>query len=600
MISLRKRLWLGFGGVLLILAVVCAMSVAVLTRYSNDLEAVMRENYHSITYCDQMKSALGKLEETAAGAARNERELLTREQADAIAAAFRADAETQIRNSFLPGEVETSRQVLDQFNQYHGYYLQLYARDRSPWDTYVTQLRDRYASIMTSLQQISDMNLRNMATVNARLTASGTRVRNTLVIVAALGVIMAAAYVTIVATSILSQLKDVTRSAVQIQAGNLDLQLDVRSKDELGQLAAAFNDMTAKLRQFRRDDQDRLTRTRRTTQLAIDSLLEPVLVADPQGRIEIANRAATRLLGIETDQNVAAARWLADLHHGVVAGEVPTTEGYKSAIQVFDDGKELFLLPRAVPMVDDAGKTIGVTIILLDVTQLRHADELKSGLLSTVSHELRTPLTGLQMSVHLLLDPAVGDLTDKQRELLTTAVDCSDRLYRVIDHLLNVSRIEAGKLPLNLQPVSPADLIQQACDTHRDEFKQAQIELATAVPANLPRISVDPASIQYVFTNLLSNARKYSPAGTRVTVGASATHDGVTFSVFDAGPGIPEQYRQLVFEKFFRIPNPGGPSGAGLGLSIAREIVLAHGGRLYVHDHAMAGSDFRFTIPLAV
>jgi len=399
----------------------------------------------------------------------------------------------------------------------------------------------------------------------------------------------------------LSQLKAVTHSAGQIEAGNLDLTVDVQSNDEIGQLASAFNSMAAKLREFKKKDETKLIRTQQTTQLAIDSLPEPVMVVNLEGRIELANTAASRLVSIKPDESLtdASPAWLRELYSQTMTGQMPPADGYKSAIQVFDGDAEVFLLPRAVAMKDTIGQTIGVTIILVNVTQLRHADELKSDLVSTVSHELRTPLTGLQMSVHMLEDPLLGELNARQRELVGTAVGCTDRLFRVIDHLLSISRIESGKVPLQVQPTSPAELISQACALQQKAFDERQIVLAVTIAPDLPAILADVASVQYVFANLLSNALKYTPPYGQVTVSAQATGREVRFVVADTGPGIPEEFQDSVFEKFFRIPTASGPSGAGLGLSIAREIVLAHGGTIRVQTSSVGGSEFIFTLPMA-
>jgi len=600
MMSLRKRLWMGFGGVLLILATVCILSVGLINRYNSELHRVMRQNHDSLVYCDEMQLAVHRLHESATQAAIVGSAPLTHSDVQSELKRFETNMALQVNNSYLPGELEGSRQLGTYFNTYRTRYLAVRAGTTRP-SGIDDILESNYQSMMQSLEVLSTMNLRNMASVNQDLQNAGFRVRNTVIILAAVGLLVTVAYIVLVARTMLAQLKALTQSAEHIAGGDLDATVPVRSQDEFGQLANTFNTMASKLREFRRDDEAKLTRTRHTTQQAIDSLLEPVLVTDPQGRIEIANRAATRLFGLKTGHTVAdAPAWLAELHRSVMSGEVSAAEGYESAIQVFDKGQELFLLPGAVPMYDASGQTIGVTIILLNVTQLRHADELKSGLLSTVSHELRTPLTGLQMSVNLLQEPEIGELNAKQRELLSTAIVSSDRLYRVIEHLLSISRIESGKVPLQLQNVAPSTLVWQACDAHQAALADRKIELVVNVPTDLPEVKVDPASVHYVFTNLLSNARKYTPPGGRITVSAREEDESVVFSVADTGPGIPLEYQQSVFEKFFRIPTPDGPTGAGLGLSIAREIVIAHGGAIEVKTPDGGGSDFQFKLPKSV
>src|SRR5262249_50317667 len=148
----------------------------------------------------------------------------------------------------------------------------------------------------------------------------------------------------------------------------------------------------------------------------------------------------------------------------------PEPQGYRAAVHFFDNGEERFLLPRAVPMLDSAHRVIGVTVILVDVTRLRHADELKSAFVSTVSHELRTPLTSVRMTVNMLADATFGPLTGKQRQLVKAARDDSERLYKIIDNLLNMSRIESGRARFQFQRLTAQHIINQALEPLRDSF----------------------------------------------------------------------------------------------------------------------------------
>jgi len=274
-------------------------------------------------------------------------------------------------------------------------------------------------------------------------------------------------------------------------------------------------------------------------------------------------------------------------------------EGYAAAIQLFDAGKERFLLPRAVPMLDERGELIGITVILVDLTALRHADELKSGLVSTVSHELRTPLTALRMAVLMLDEQKVGSLTAKQTTLLRTALVQSERLYQIIDNLLDMSRIESGRAQFDFRRTTPAQIIQAAIAAFRQGFAERNVALDADLPETLPDVMADPTYVGHVLGNLLSNALKFTPARGRVRVAAFAAPDSVAFVVADTGPGIAPQHSGRVFEKFFRVPQRSGPSGIGLGLAIAKEIVEAHGGRISFKNGAGGGAEFQFTIPCA-
>jgi signal transduction histidine kinase/HAMP domain-containing protein len=425
-------------------------------------------------------------------------------------------------------------------------------------------------------------------------------VRDALIALSAAGLVLGTLFVAGIGASILNSLDALRRSAGAIQEGNLDHMVDVRSKDEIGQLGQAFNLMAARLREYRLIDTQRLQRTQQTTQLAIDSLPDAVFVIGPSGSIEISNRTALQHFAIAPGSTVSSLnlRWLNQLYDDVVNQKTPPeNDGYKSAIQLFDSGQERFLLPRAVRMTSDDGSILGVTVILVDVTALRRADELKSGLVSTVSHELRTPLTSMRMGILLLAQERLGPLNPKQLQSLELVREDSERLYRTIENLLNISRMEAGRAQFQFVPIEPREIVSQAVASIERAAEDKQLNVQVDVAEGLPAVKADLASSVTALANYLANAVKFTPAEGTITVSAQADGESVLFAVTDSGPGIASEYQPRLFEKFYRVPSAAGPSGAGLGLSIVKEIVEAHHGRVGFKSPPESGCSFEFTLP---
>ena len=270
-------------------------------------------------------------------------------------------------------------------------------------------------------------------------------------------------------------------------------------------------------------------------------------------------------------------------------------KGYEGAIQIFMKEEEHFFLPQAIPIFDQERQLVGVTLMLTDVTRLRHLDEVKTGLISTVSHELKTPLTSIRLAIHVLLNEKLGPLSPQQMELLVTAREDSDRLYRVIEDLLDISRIESGQAEIKLQPVNVEELVLQATDKMRAAFLDRKITLDLELAPDVPRVLADPTRLQLVFDNLLSNALKYTRMGGQVTITARPEDSMVRFAVEDTGIGIAPEFLPRIFEKFFRVPGQEQIS-SGLGLTIAKEIVEAHGGTINVASEPGKGTKFTFTV----
>jgi signal transduction histidine kinase len=251
-------------------------------------------------------------------------------------------------------------------------------------------------------------------------------------------------------------------------------------------------------------------------------------------------------------------------------------------------------------MRNEAGVPIGVVVALQDVTRFRVADDVKTNLIATVSHELKTPLTSMQMAVYLLLEEKIGPLNPKQTELLLAARNNSDRLFEMIEDLLDLARFEGGAALIEKAPVSAEKLVEETAGRERELVTSRGLELQVKTEPLLPRVAVSRSRIDQVFANFISNAVKYSPKGGVITL--SARREGaqlVRFAVRDEGPGVPKDSRRRIFDKFYRI-SESHDDGVGLGLSIAREIVLAHGGSIGVESDEGKGSEFFFTLPILV
>jgi signal transduction histidine kinase len=221
---------------------------------------------------------------------------------------------------------------------------------------------------------------------------------------------------------------------------------------------------------------------------------------------------------------------------------------------------------------------------------------MKKGLLSTVSHQLKTPLTSIRMAIHLLLEETIGPLSEKQVELLLAAREDSERLHGILGNLLDLGRIEAGKGVMRFEKIYPNTIVLDAVDVFTLAAHDRGITLRAELPGDLPEVWADSTQVGLVFSNLLTNALRYTDPGGIVTVSAAADDQRVFFSVSDTGKGIPEEYRDKVFEKFFRLPGQEAGSGAGLGLAIVREIVEAHWGTVGVESSEREGSVFTFSL----
>jgi signal transduction histidine kinase len=610
-LSLRARIVLTLITLLVMPAVVGGTAVFLLDRLSLRIDAILRENYDSVIYMERLNEALERIDSSFQFALAGEEDKARKQYADNWPP-YLKNLEKEQGNITIEGEGELVAQLTDLTNRYRRLGEAFYTQDKlgqRKHDYFHKPggLLDTFTQIKDVAGQIHHLNQNNMEEANTR----AREVARESMIGFGVGLAIAGPLAWFLAwrmlLAILRPIQAITQSAIDIGAGNLDQLVPVLSRDELGQLAGAFNMMARQLRDYRRSSYSRLLRAQRTSQATIDSFPDPVLVVDSESHVEMANPAARRLLGVTAPRDQQAADsvpWQPPeaLHHPLeeaLKKQVPyQPEGFDAVLAVRVEGQERFLLPHIVSISDPFGHTLGAAILLQDVTRFRLLDQLKSNLVATVSHELKTPLTSVRLAVHLLLEETVGPLTPKQTELLLDARDNAERLLARVNSLLDLTRLEQGREQLDLRPEDPAELLQRAADTARPRAEDKGVAVVVEAPADLPRVSADAQRLGLALNNLLDNAVTYTDRGGKIVLSAAAQGNTVVFSVADTGVGIPAEFQTRIFERFFRVPGRSRASGTGLGLAIVREIVNAHGGVVSCESQPGVGSVFRLTLPV--
>lgn len=400
----------------------------------------------------------------------------------------------------------------------------------------------------------------------------------------------------------LTPLEQVAAKAKAIGSGDLDIRIDVKRNDEIGGLAQAFNSMAASLAEARSKEERRLRRAELMSDAALDSLYDPVVVSDAQGRLVYLNRAAQGLFGptpltprMPIVEHIGDRRIVRAIQNAITEDRVSAGEDPASHIPLKVEGADRVYRLRATPMKDATGQLLGSVTVLEDITHLRELDRLKTEFIGVASHELRTPVTSMLLSVQLLEEGAAGPLTPEQHEIVEAQRQDVERLDHLMRELLDISRLEAGSAPPRFELVRPQDLLDSAYQSTKSAAGQKGVLLELEKNPGLPLVRADRSQIGRVLVNLISNAVRHTEPGGHVRLRATGSGDQVTLSVEDTGSGIPNEYREHIFERFVQVPGATG-GGAGLGLSISRTIVQSHGGEMWVESELGKGSTFSFTL----
>ncbi|NOJ97195.1 HAMP domain-containing protein [Corallococcus coralloides] len=605
--TLRLRLLLAQAPLVLALLFLGATAVFTLEGVGHSGQQVLEDNYRSVLATQRITEQLERMDSAALFIVAGERERGLTQQATQ-----RPSLETELGvqqgNITEPGEAEATQRLRTAWTKYReAFDAFLQARDAEAARTrYFASLAPAFQEAKAAAASVLALNQDAMVRKNDRLRQQSERVNTLMVlaVVAALG--FGLVFTTSLVQRALRPVSVLSQAVRRLGQGDVEARAVVEGRDEISGLARDFNTMAERLAQYRKSSLGELLQAQAVSQAAIDSLPDPVLVLGAEGGLLNVNAAAEEVLHLRLDEGGDALgrvepevrAVLERVRAHVVGGRgAYQPRGYEEAVRVEASPEGVrWLLPRGSPVHGEMGDVVGATLILQDVTRLRRFDELKNDLVATVAHEFRTPLTSLRMAIHLVAEGVVGQVTEKQADLLFAAREDCERLQGIVDDLLDLSRIQSGRLQLDVREVGTEELVEQALAAQRTLAEDRGVRLSQSLSPDVETVRVDPDRMQLVLGNLVGNGVKHTPHGGEVSVRVSREGPHVRFEVKDTGEGIPAQEQARIFEKFYRAP--GAPAGgAGLGLSIARDIVQAHGGELGVVSTPGQGSTFWLTLP---
>jgi NtrC-family two-component system sensor histidine kinase KinB len=594
---LRTRIFLSLIPFILILLGVGGLALFLFSRLANEVDQTIAENYLRDAAAVEMMLAVERMD-TALDRARKEERSSAQMMFDTNSRIFAQKLQAQLTNTATLTEWPGLPQLQTNFN-----FLLLLSTDMFSTNLTAEAEDQKYNETIIVTDNLKRALSGLREEIRKNIFATGTSIQRTtrtitslLILALVVALLISAAASFKLGKTILQPIQTLTNAAREIGQGNLDQTVPVLSSDELGELATTFNNMAAQLNTYRQSTTEQIIRLHRTMEAALASFSDPVFIIDRYGRIELSNRAAEELSAQLLLDGALPPKLLAAASDVLQRNQDFLPDSFDEVIILRANGAERSLLPRLHIMREADAKPVGVAVVLHDVTRFRLLDDAKTNLVATVSHELKTPLTSVRMVLHLILEQSLGPLTDKQASLLETARKDAERLLKMLDALLDIARLEAGASALTKSPIAPAALVESIRDEVQALVATNGLKLVTEVEPFLPEVLVDRQQIGQVFHNFIANALKHSPPGGKIQIAAVSGPEGsVQFSVGDEGPGIATEHQGLIFDRFYRVPGQT-KRGAGLGLSIAREIVVAHGGRVGVRSEIGHGSEFFFVL----
>lgn len=392
----------------------------------------------------------------------------------------------------------------------------------------------------------------------------------------------------------LSEMSTIAKAMAQ---GDFSKKASIRSRDEIGELAQSLNLMSEEIK----DKIEKINSERAKLDLVLSSMFEGVIVTDDKEKIILMNPSLRKIFFVDTNpEGKKPLEVIRNTAVGEMVDRILKGKQHLATEEItVNIPEEKILRVNGVPIMRN-NRLEGAILVFHDITQLRRLEQIRQDFVANVSHELRTPISSIKGYAETLLEGALKD-KDNAKEFISIIYQDSNRLANLINDLLDLSKIESGKMKMSLVSLDTVSVIKRAVTVIENQARAKSIALKINLAQGLPKIKADETRFSQVMINLLDNAIKYSSEGGSATISAKVVGDALQIDISDTGIGISEKDIPRIFERFYRVDKARSRElgGTGLGLSIVKHIVSAHGGQVWVKSELGLGSTFSFTIPLA-
>ncbi len=572
--KLHYRLTLGIGVLFVLIVLLGTQSVGYVRNLSVASREILRDNYNSLHYAEEMLRSLDRFAQDSASRmalitnlSHQQRNITETNESEVTAALGRKIA--QLTDSISESEIRLIR---------------------------------------ADLYRIMELNMDSIRTKSSDMEHRADDAVKWLTVMALGCGVLAAIFLVRFPSVLLRPLDKLKSGILQIANHNYDLQLNFGRNREFGEMAASFNDMAAKLSEYRRSSLDQLMTEKKRIESIVNALHEPIIGLDSQRRILFMNSEAYAILNLRPEQVIGRSATDIALNNDLLRRLIrelnvdPTKDEKREPLKIYAENKECYFRMDRIPLyIMPVGSSeqqfVGDLIILNNVTGYEELNSAKTNFISTISHEMKTPISSILMSLQLLGDSRLGALNEEQTQLVNSIKESSDRLLGITGELLNMTQVESGKLKLSPKIVKPIELIDYAVHATQVLADRFHCFVEVEYPEKIAKLFVDNEKIAWVITNLLSNAIHHSPENSRVIVGAAQHGKRVEIYVQDFGRGIDPRYHKSIFDRYFRVPGTK-VQGSGLGLAISKEFVEAHAGAISLESEPGKGSRFEISLPV--
>ncbi len=560
-LTVKNKIWLGTLFLFVLLLLTGGISIFFMVKIKTDSKQVLQDNYETLGYCHTMQQQLALLDDNYRSAVDSFGKALAKQE----------------DNITEPGE----RVATDSL---HFFFNKLRSGDTT---------RANLEMIQNEVLQILYLNMNAISAKNLKAQDAADNALTIILSIASVIFLLSLSFIVNFPSVVTAPINKLIEGIHEIANKNYQHRVHIDNKDEFGQLAESFNDMAAKLENFENSNLNKLMFEKSRAEAVINSLKDPSIGIDKNNTVLFANAQALQLLGLQAadivGKSVNEVKQKNDLFRYLIDNED------RIPFKVVVDNRENYFTKEMIEV--EQGDAKNKVIVLKNITSFKELDVAKTNFIATVSHELKTPLASSDLSLKLLEDERVSNLTAEQKDLIASLKNDNRRMLKILSELLNMSQVESGRIQLAITMIDPNEIINNSILAVSTAAREKEIEIKNISVKNLSQIKADADKTTWVLNNLLTNAIKYSYQNNKIEVLAEQQDGQIVFSVTDHGAGIDAKYIPRLFERYFQVPG-SKEKGTGLGLAISKDFIEAQRGKIWVTSEIGKGSVFYFSLPV--
>jgi len=597
--SLKSKIFFGYLLIIFILFIVTMWSIINFTNLSDSITNIMVENYNSIKACESMIESIERQDSAILiilnGQINKGKNTFLKNEKDFYKWLSRAED-----NITIEGEDAVIKKIDNNYLKFLNHFdtfqnLETTSNKRKYYNSNIFSL---FHEIKNKIRELRKLNQNQMLKAQKKANLRADHATVSTIIISIVAIVIALFFSFYLSKQILKPIEKLKKAVTEVSNKNFQYKITMRTSNEIGELTKQFNNMIERLQEYEKINVEKLVDEKNKSEAIVNNINNPLMVLDNDNQVILLNHNAKKLFNIinyEKNKHFLELINYEDLFSKIQKSKEKKNMSNNS-VKLEINNKEKHFKVNTNNILNESNEVKYLVVTLEDITKLKKIDNMKSEFVSTVSHEFRTPLTSMNMGLELILKEEVGEINDEQKELIEAALEDTERLKELVDDLLDLSKIESGKIKMNFDKFNVKNLIEKTTNPFEKQLKEKDLDLKIDEINDNIYAYADPSKISWVISNLIGNALRYTDSG-YIKISAEKKGYRIYFYVEDTGKGIPEEYQDKIFDKFVRADNTEEVKGTGLGLAIVKEIVSAHNGKIWVDSKEGERSKFIFHIP---